>query len=77
MVNTLSYSVRFGLPDDYWQHYAQAVSAVTLDDVNAATHAYLRPRDQVFVVVGDRAKIEPGLQHLGFREIRVMDAAGY
>lgn len=75
VVGALSRSVRFGLPEDYWPRYAQAVGAVTLAEVNNAARANIRPQSQVFVVVGDRNKIEPGLQGLGFREIRTLDAS--
>ncbi len=76
VVAALSESVRFGLPDDYWAHYAERVRAVTLADVEQAARKYLHPGDEIFVVVGDRAKIEPGLKTLGFSEIRPINADG-
>lgn len=68
--------MRFGLPDDYWPRYADAVGAVTLADVDRAARTYIQPDQQIFVVVGDRSKIEPGLQQLGFSEIRPIGADG-
>jgi len=74
VAGALAESVRFGLPDDYWARYADAVRAVTLADVNRAAQAYIEPGQQVVVVVGDRARIEPQLASLGFDEIRPIAA---
>jgi zinc protease len=68
--------VRFGLPDDYWNSYADQVRGVTTAAVNAAGSRHLRPDELVFVVVGDRAVIEPGLKTLGFDRIQLLDADG-
>lgn len=68
--------MRFGLPDDYWQTYAAKVRAVSLADVDRAAREYLRPDREVFVVVGDRAKIEPALSKLGFARISAINADG-
>ncbi|MCQ3934048.1 MAG: insulinase family protein [Gammaproteobacteria bacterium] len=76
VVGALAESVRFGLPDDYWQDYAAQVRAVTLADVDRAARQYLHPDREVWVVVGDRSKIEPGLSKLGFRAIRAITADG-
>jgi zinc protease len=76
VVGGLSEIVRFGLPEDYWSGYAAGVDAVTLDNVNRAARDYVKPDRQVYVVVGDRARIEPGLKQLGFSEVRLVDADG-
>jgi zinc protease len=74
VVGALAESVRFGLADDYWPRYAEEVKGVTLDDVDRAARTYIDPERQIYVVVGDRAKIEPALQTLGFDEIRPISA---
>jgi len=76
VANALAESVEFGLPDDYWKHYAASVRAVTLADVQRVAMAWLKPAETIYVVVGDRAKIEPGLGRLGFSEIRAINADG-
>jgi zinc protease len=76
VAGALAESVRFGLPEDYWQRYAAGVEAVSLAEVDRVAKAGIRPDGQVYVVVGDRAKIEPGLKTLGFAEIRAIDADG-
>ena len=76
IVDALAESVRFGLPEDYWATYAARIRAVTLADVQRAAQEYVRPEREVFVVVGDRARIEPALSKLGFSAIRAINADG-
>ncbi len=76
VLGALAESVRFGLPDDYWPRYASGVRAVTLGDADRAAKAHVRSGDQVFVVVGDRARVEAGLKQLGFSEIRAINTDG-
>jgi zinc protease len=65
--------VRFGLPDDYWSGYAGSVRALDLAQVSAAGKALLAPPRLVWLVVGDRALIEPRIRALGLGEIRVLE----
>jgi zinc protease len=67
--------VRFRFPDDYFEGYAAKVRAVTLADVAAAAKI-IQPDRLVWVVAGDREKIEPGLAELGLGEVRPIDADG-
>jgi zinc protease len=76
VLGSVSELVQFGLPDDYWSGYADQVRGVTTEAVNAAARRYLRPDELVFVVVGDRSVIEPGLKTLGFDRIQLIDTDG-
>ncbi len=68
--------LRYGLPDDYFTTYPDKVRALKLDDVTAAAKKVVRPEKLTWVVVGDRAKIEPEIRSLGWGEIRYLDADG-
>ena len=68
--------VRFGLPDDYWDTYAASIRALTEDEIRQAAVDVVRPEALVWVVVGDRAKIEADIRELGFGEIVLLDADG-
>jgi zinc protease len=68
--------VRFGLADDYWDTYADEVNALDVDDIGRAASEVVFPDDLVWVVVGDREKIESGIIELGFGDIRLIDADG-
>ncbi|MCM2334902.1 MAG: insulinase family protein, partial [Anaeromyxobacteraceae bacterium] len=67
--------VRYKLGDDYFQGYAGRVRQVSLADVTAAAQL-LQPAETVWVVVGDRAKVEAGLAELGLGAPRILDADG-
>jgi zinc protease len=68
--------VRFGLPDDYWNDYAELVSGLAVDDVNEVARRLLQPERLTWVIVGDRGAIEADVRALGLGEVRVVDADG-
>jgi zinc protease len=68
--------VRFSLPEDYWDTFPDKVRALSLDDIEAEAGAALKPDRTVWVVVGDRSKIEAGIRELNLGEIRFVDADG-
>ena len=68
--------VTFGLPEDYYATLADKIRAVELADVGQAAQQIIQPDNMVWIVVGDRAKIESGLRELGVSEIRLIDADG-
>jgi zinc protease len=70
---SISSIVQFGLPDDYYETYAAKVRALKLSDIADVAHKVVRPDNMVWVVVGDRSKIETGLRELGIGEIKLLD----
>ena len=74
--NDIIRMVRFGLPADYYDTYASEVRALTVADLSDAADTVIQPGRLVWVIVGDRAVIEEGIQELGLGEIHYMDADG-
>jgi zinc protease len=68
--------VAFGLDDRYFDTYAERVRAQTAGTVTAAARVAIQPDHLIWVIVGDRAKIEPGLRELNLGEIHIIDADG-
>ena len=68
--------VQYGLPDDYYETFAGKVRALKTSDVNDAAKTVVHPDNLIWVVVGDRAKIEAGIKELGWGELRFLDAEG-
>jgi zinc protease len=68
--------VRYGLPDDYFQKYSARVRKLTIDDLAKAAQKTVHPEAMTWIVVGDRAQIEPKIRELGFTDIFVIDADG-
>lgn len=68
--------VRFGIPEDYWDSYVGRVRALTLEDVGTQADRILQPDRMVWVIVGDRARIEEEVTELELGEILYIDADG-
>jgi zinc protease len=73
---SLAEIVTFGLDDRYYDTYDDRVRAQTVASVSAAAESVIRPDRLVWVVVGDRSKIEAGIRELNLGEIRFIDADG-
>jgi zinc protease len=74
--NSIENLVRFKLAEDYYDKYAKVVKDLTLPEVNAAAKKLLHPANIVWVVVGDRAKIEDGIRGLNYGEVKYLDGDG-
>jgi zinc protease len=68
--------VQYSLPEDYYETYAGKVRALKPSDVADGAKAIVHPDNLIWVIVGDRAKIEAGVKELGLGEIRLLDADG-
>ena len=66
----------YGLPLDYYAHYAEQVNAVTADQALAMAKKYLDPGKLIVIAVGDRSKIEPELEKLNLGPIEIRDDTG-
>ena len=76
VLGSIDQIVEFGLPEDYFETYPEKVRALTLSDVTKAAEKVVHPDHLEWVVVGDRAKIEPAIRELGWGEIHLLDADG-
>lgn len=68
--------VTYELPDDYWDHYASSVRNVTADQVKDSAKDVIKPDNFIWVVVGDREKIESRVRELELGEITFLDGDG-
>ena len=68
--------VTYKLPDDYWDTYAERVRNLTLDEVTEAARSIVKPDRLLWVIVGDRTKIEPRIRELQSGEITLLDTDG-
>ncbi len=76
VLGSLEEMVEYGLPDDYYQKYPGLVQKLTIADLTKAAVKTVRPEGVVWIIVGDRAQIEPKIKELGFTQITVIDADG-
>lgn len=63
-----------GLPDDYWDTYAAKVKSLTVGDLKDAASTLIDPDHLIWVIVGDRAKIEKSVRELNLGEVKIIQA---
>ncbi len=63
-----------GLPDDYWDTYAAKVKALSVGDLKDAARTLIDPDHLIWVIVGDRAKIEKSIRELNLGEVKIIQA---
>ena len=68
--------VQFKLTPDYYSTYAGKVKALSVSNLNAAALQVVKPDSLVWVIVGDREKIEKGIRELGLGDVQVIDVDG-
>ncbi len=76
VVGSLTQLVQYGFPDDYWTTYPQKVRDLMLSNVTDVAKKVLHPDNLVWVVIGDRAKIEEGIRSLSYGDIQFLDGDG-
>jgi zinc protease len=76
VMGTLGQMVVYGLPESYYDGYAAGVNATTPDAAAAVARSIIATGPTTWVVVGDRAQIEPKIRALGFGDVQVVDVNG-
>ncbi|MSQ11737.1 MAG: insulinase family protein [Dehalococcoidia bacterium] len=67
--------VQFNLPDDEFARLPARIEAVGLEDVHRVADEHILDDHLAVLVVGDRARVEPGLRELGLPLV-LLDAEG-
>ncbi len=68
--------VRYGYSDDYYQTYANKVNKLSYEEVRDVAKKVLHPDNLVWIIVGDKEKIEKGIKELNYGELKYLDADG-
>lgn len=66
---------KYNLPADYWQEYGDRLRQLSASEVRQLSSQLVKADQLSFFVVGDKEKVLPGLQELGF-EIILVDSDG-
>jgi zinc protease len=66
----------FNLPVEHYTRFGANVRDVTLADVQATARTLIPDQNHVWVIVGDRAKIEQGVREVNLGELQIVDALG-
>jgi len=75
IAGSLGEMVRYGYPKDYYDTYASKISSLSLEDMDRAAKKVVNPDKIDWVVVGDKEKVEDGLNELGM-EVKLIDVDG-
>jgi zinc protease len=76
LASAYSTILQYDLPEDYYNTFTQKTLALTADQANALAKRIVQPGKLIWVVVGDLARIEPGIRELNLGEVRKIDADG-
>jgi zinc protease len=68
--------VTYGLPDDYYATYEKRVRALTTNDLAEAVASYIDPSHEIWVIAGDRARIEEGIRALNLGQVEILNPDG-
>ena len=66
----------YSLPDDYYRLLPGKYESLTPADVESTAKNDVHPDNVIVVAVGDRAKIQPGLEKLNLGPIEIRDSSG-
>lgn len=76
VLGSLVTMVKYKLPNDYYYSYPEKIKNLKLEDIHRAVRKVINPNGLVWVIVGDREKIEKGIRELNYGEIHFIDSDG-
>ena len=76
VMGSISNIVRYGYDNDYYQKYPEKIRTLKLQTVQTAAKEVVKPENLVWVIVGDREKIEDSIKNAGFDNIRLLNPDG-
>lgn len=76
LLSTLTRTVVYGLPDDYYEDYVSRVRELKPADLIQAAKTLLKPDALTWIIVGDLDKISEPVSKLGLGPIQRLDADG-
>jgi zinc protease len=68
--------ISYHLPEDFYTTYAARADALQPEALETAAKEFFHPGQLVWIVVGDRAKVESGLQQLDLGPVHLLNADG-
>jgi zinc protease len=76
VVGSIGDMVNYGLADDYYVTYPEKIKTLQLSNITDVAKRTLKPKNLIWVIVGDRKKIEAGIRELNFGEVKILDVNG-
>jgi len=67
--------VSYDLADNYYDTYASKIKSLNKQEIIDAAKKVVKPKNLIWVVVGDKSKIEAGIKTLGYT-VKYIDGDG-
>ncbi len=67
---------RYGLDESYWDNYVTELRQIDLAQVNDAAKEHMQPDNMLWVIVGDRSRVEQAIRDTKIGEVILVDAEG-
>ena len=68
--------VTYGLDESYWDSYASNLRKVDLEQVNTAAKQHIDADKMLWLIVGDRSKIEQSIRNANIGKVIIIDSHG-
>jgi zinc protease len=75
VANSLINMVSYGLADNYYDTYAAKIKSLNKEEIIDVAKRVVKPKNLIWVVVGDKTKIEAGIKTLGYK-VKYIDGDG-
>jgi zinc protease len=76
VVGSIGDIVNYGLAEDYYATYPDKIKSLQLANITDVAKRTLKPENLIWVIVGDRKKIEAGIRELNYGEVKMLDVNG-
>jgi zinc protease len=76
VLGSLADMVSYGYADDYYNTYSKKLNELSYDEVKNSAAKAIHPDNLVWVIVGDKEKIEKGIKELNYGAVKYLDADG-
>ncbi len=73
---TLQDAIKYERGESYLNNYAAMLQNLTLEDIKKAATKVIMPTNLTWVIVGDKSKIEKGVEELNLGNIKYIDTEG-
>jgi len=76
ILRSLQEIVTFNLPENFYDTYPNLIRGLTLNQVQKAAEKVIHPDNLIWIIVGDRSKIESSIKELGIANVQIIDVEG-
>lgn len=76
VLGSLTDAITYQRGMDYLNNYAAMLQNLSLSDIHTAAQKVIKPNSLTWIIVGDRRKIEKGIQELNIGVIKYIDSEG-